>query len=371
MNVLSIGTDRKIFEEGSAVRQRMIEYGTLFDELHIIVFAKKSLGLTDQKIADNVWVYPTNSRNKIAYIIEAIKIGRKVMISRDFTSDDFVSAQDPFETGIAAYRIARIGGLQLQLQIHTDFLSPYFSQHSFLNKIRVVIARWLLPKADRIRVVSRRIAQSLESLNLQTKPMVLPILLNTKHVIGAKKQGIYMQFDIRILMASRFEPEKDFITALKAFKRVVNIYPKTGLIIIGQGSEQSTIESYIKNEHLENNVIVLPWQKDVAMFGASSDMFLLTSQYEGYGLALVEAALVQIPIVTTDVGIAGDILIHEKSALISPVGDSISVAENIVRLINNTQLRQDLVTQAYDAVRRNIITKKEEYLALYKKSFTG
>jgi glycosyltransferase involved in cell wall biosynthesis len=369
MKLISIGTDRKIFEEGSAVRQRMIEYGSLFDELHIIVFAKRSLGLSGQKISDNVWIYPTNSGNKIAYIIEAIKIGKQVVQSRGFRSGDFVTAQDPFETGLAAYRIARSRRLQLQLQIHTDFLSPYFAEHSRLNKIRVYIAKWLLPKAHKIRVVSQRIAESLKSFNLQTVPSVLPIFVDIKHMLGAKKQNMLLQFDTRILVASRLESEKDITTALTAFKRVVSIFPKTGLVIVGDGSERQHIESTIRELGLEQSVVLMPWQKDLASIQASVDIFLLTSQYEGYGLTLVEAALVNCPIVTTDVGIVGDILINEKSALVSPVGDALSIAERLVRLMKDKQLQQDLITEAYNAVRRNISTSKEEYLQKYKKTF--
>lgn len=44
MKILSIGSDRKVFEEGSAVRSRLLDYGRFVEEIHIIVFAKKSQG---------------------------------------------------------------------------------------------------------------------------------------------------------------------------------------------------------------------------------------------------------------------------------------------------------------------------------------
>ena len=43
MKVITIGTDRKIFEEGSAVRERMVEYGKLFEKLEVIVFSNRSM----------------------------------------------------------------------------------------------------------------------------------------------------------------------------------------------------------------------------------------------------------------------------------------------------------------------------------------
>src|SRR3989338_1039474 len=130
MNVLMISTDRKIFEDGSAVRSRMLEYGKLFDELHIIVFSKEK---NKTKISDNIFVYSTNSMSKFFYIINAVIIAKKFKI-------------------------------KLQLQIHTDFLSRYFIQKSLLNRLRVVVAKFLLPKTNCIRVASKRIADTLKTI---------------------------------------------------------------------------------------------------------------------------------------------------------------------------------------------------------------
>ena len=105
MKILSISTDRKIFEKNSESRERMIEYGKLFDEFHIVVFNKqitnKASQITNQKIAENVWIYPTNSRNKFFYIFDAYKIASEIA-----TNSWCVTGQDPYETGFVAWLIA-------------------------------------------------------------------------------------------------------------------------------------------------------------------------------------------------------------------------------------------------------------------------
>jgi protein RecA len=69
-----------MFEEDSAVRQRIVEYGKIFGEMHVIVFTLKSLELKAEslELSKNVWVYPTNSKNKFFYIFDAKKIGVNV-----------------------------------------------------------------------------------------------------------------------------------------------------------------------------------------------------------------------------------------------------------------------------------------------------
>ena len=114
--------------EGTEVRERMIKYGHLVEELHIIVFSKSSSDLLLQKISENTWVYPTNSFDRWFYVWSAVSIGKK-LLTKNYqlkTKDWLVTAQDPFETGLAGYRIAKRFKIGLQLQVHTDFLDPHF-----------------------------------------------------------------------------------------------------------------------------------------------------------------------------------------------------------------------------------------------------
>ena len=58
-----ISTDRLICRKRSAVSRRMIEYGNLFGELHIILFSVATNNLVAGQLSPNVWVYPTNASN--------------------------------------------------------------------------------------------------------------------------------------------------------------------------------------------------------------------------------------------------------------------------------------------------------------------
>ena len=64
---------------------------------------------------------------------------------------DVVTTQDPFECGLAGFLIARIFRARLHIQIHTDVMSPYFANESTLNRVRVLIAKFLIPRASGIR----------------------------------------------------------------------------------------------------------------------------------------------------------------------------------------------------------------------------
>jgi glycosyltransferase involved in cell wall biosynthesis len=346
MRILSIGIDKKVFQNDSSVRERIVEYGKLAEEMHIIVFTPKSLA-TNQQI-DNVFLYPTNSRNKFFYIFDAIKIGKKILKNNGAWA---IGAANPFECGFVAWRLAKKFKNLLYLQIHTDFLNNFFKKESFLNKIRVLTAKFLISRARAIRVVSQRIKNSLvfDFKISDSKITVLPIFVDIEKIknypINVDLHKKYPQFDFIILMASRLTKEKNLNLAIDAVKEMGD--KKTGLIIVGEGPE--------KRESLDN-IIFESWTDDLVSYYKTADLFLLTSNYEGYAMTLVEAAASGCKIISSDVGIAREILEEEN---IFKTGDKENLKAKILASRNN------MIKPA----RSLNFLSKEEYLKKYKEFY--
>ncbi|MCX6731767.1 MAG: glycosyltransferase [Candidatus Parcubacteria bacterium] len=347
-----ISTDKNIFNEDSGARQRMIEYGKLAEELYIIVFNLRS-SVVRQNFG-NVFIYPTNSKSRWFYICDAVKIGKKITATK---GQWLITSQDPFECGLAGWLISKIRKIPLQLQIHTDFLSPYFWEESILNKVRVFIAKFLIPRADCLRVVSERIKKS-----LKRDAFVLPIFVDVEKIrntpIKTNLHQKYPQFDFIILMASRLTKEKNISLAIEAVKEINNI--KVGLVIVGNGPEK-------ENYELCKNIIIEPWTDDLISYYKTADLFLLTSNYEGYGMTVVEAMAAGCPVIMTDVGLANKVLVDKKDGLVIPVGDKEKLIEAILNLIKNPELRADLIRNFQKIM--NFWPKKEDYLKAYRDSW--
>lgn len=363
MNILSISSDRKLFEAGSAVRSRTLEYGRLVDELHIIVFAKRSLGFREESFPPNIFLYPTNSHTRWGYIPHAILQARK--LKHRGVHIDVVTAQDPFEAGLAGFFIARIFGAKLHLQVHTDFMSPYFAKESFTNHARVMIAKFLLSHADAVRVVSERIKKSLVHIVKSSTPVaILPIFVDMfmSHNVSSETmlKKKYPQFDLHIVMASRLSPEKNISLALKAMRGVVADHPKVGLIIVGSGPEEAPLKELTKKLNLMRNVMFEGWQEDLGSYFSAADAFLLTSNYEGYGMVVAEALAAGCPVVMTDVGVAGEVVHNGENGLVVPVGDREALVRAVMRVVSGgVKLK----------INPPKLPTKEEYLAAYKKSW--
>lgn len=362
MKILSISSDRKVFEPGSAVRARLLEYGRLVGEIHVIVFAKRSAGFCEESFPPNIFLHPTNSLGKFSHIFSAIFCALK--LKRRGVTVDVVTTQDPFEAGLAGYIIARIFRARLHIQIHTDVMSPYFANESLINRVRVLFAKILLPRANAVRVVSERIKKSIEGVVRGGTPVeVLPIFVDAHIKMEQPANDFkkkYPQFNKIILVASRLSREKNIEGAIRAMQAVARAHPKAGLIIAGEGPLEEKLKKLVTELGLEGNIIFEGWQDDLFGYYKSADVFVLSSNYEGYGMTVVEALLAGCPVIMTDVGCAGEAIKDRQNGLIVPVGAPQALAGAIEQVLGGKVKLE---------VKTPVLPTKEEYLAGYKKSW--
>ncbi|MBF8280975.1 MAG: Glycos transf 1 protein [Candidatus Magasanikbacteria bacterium] len=365
VKILMIGTDRAIFEEGSEVRRRMIEYGKLFDELRIIVFSRRQHGLKEIKISDRVRAYPTNSVSRFLYINDARKLADR--LGKEGFQPTVVSSQDPFECGLAAWKIARAVGAKLHLQIHTDPFSTFFSAESLLNRVRVRLARFLISRSAAVRVVSERVRRSLIDLHqrklLKRLPpiTVLPIFVDIEKIksapITVNLKEKYSQFDFIALTVGRLTKEKNISLIIRALAEVVRSNPRAGLIIVGDGPERTRLGALAQELKCAQNVRFEGQINELASYYKTSDLFVLASNYEGYGRAVIEAQAADIPVVMTDVGVAGEEIKNDENGLIVPVSDQNALSAALRKLIEKKIILRPTLSK---------MISKEEYLQKYR-----
>lgn len=371
MRVLSIGTDITALDPSSTLSRRLIEYGSLVEELHIVIYTDKSVSDGRVSISSNVFVYPTVSGARRGFFRDAHRIGSAILKNEKSGHSWLISAQDPFETALAGYRLKRRFGHPLQIQVHTDFLSPHFRNESVKNWYRTFLGKRMIRRADCVRVVSNRVKQSIvrEKIVRPNIPItILPIFVDKKYAVAAVPERGSSVFknslvggSAMVLMVSRLTREKNIPLALRAIRSLGDRF-RAKLVIVGDGPEKEKLEKLARP--LGNKVVFVSWQSNLEPYYSFADVFLNTSNYEGYGRTIVEASLAGLPIVTTDVGCAGEIVLEGESAVILPVGDEKRLAEAIADCLENPDR---LATLRAGAIRvSSRIGDKEDYLKTYK-----
>jgi len=167
--------------------------------------------------------------------------------------------------------------------------------------------------------------------------------------------------EIAIGIVGRLVPIKNHELFLRALKIVSKKTTKQiRAFIIGDGEERMKIEQIaiflglkFNNQNLqEKNILTFTgWIKEIDISNAGMDIIALTSNNEGTPVSLIEAQAGGKPIVSTNVGGIQNIVIKNETALLSAVGDENTFAENLLRLIESNELRNQFSKKGNEFVR--------------------
>jgi len=140
---------------------------------------------------------------------------------------------------------------------------------------------------------------------------------------------------------------KDYFTFVKTAKRLVAQGTGAHFFIIGgDGGEQQAIEQFITKQNLEKHITLTGFRKDIPYILPEIDILLFTSKEEGLGTTLLDAFSAGVPVVATAGGGIPELVRHEETGLLAPVGDAEKLSTFVQRLLADPALRQRLSKEA-------------------------
>jgi glycosyltransferase involved in cell wall biosynthesis len=159
------------------------------------------------------------------------------------------------------------------------------------------------------------------------------------------------------------------MTLLQAFDRVTGVSPAWRLLLFGEGSERSKLESFA-NSHPEwrNRVSFLGSSDRVAEMLNAMDAYVLPSISEGISNSLLEAMATALPVIATATGGNPEVVVDGESGLLFPVGDAEHLAEILINLRAEVEQRTQLGQRALRRVREHfsIESMVRNYAQLYE-----
>jgi len=338
MKILMLSTDPAIAVAGSDVQKRMQEYAGLFDELHVVTIHASHSTIQN----DNLFVYPVSGR------FGMYKRGKGLCQHMKF---DVITTQSPDEIGLIGWLLARKFHIPFQVQIHTDIFSPWYRDGSWKEYIRFLISRFLIPRANCLRVVSERIKRSLS----HTLISVLPIYTDTSRFLNAERDPKiderFRDYDFKMISVGRFvDKEKNFTMLIEMMREFISVCPRVLLVLVGDGVDKKKYEVLIAKYKLEKYVTIESLVHNLPSFLKSFDLFLSSSNYEGWGRVVIEAMAAGLPVVMTDVGLAGEVLRNGENGIVVPVGDRKTMLEACTFIFRNPEKRKEFMTRGREAI---------------------
>jgi glycosyltransferase involved in cell wall biosynthesis len=146
----------------------------------------------------------------------------------------------------------------------------------------------------------------------------------------------------RVVCVAHLRPQKDHAMLLRAFAQVVDRVPDAHLLLVGGDSDASyrdQLKTLAAALHLDAHVTMMGQLDDVAAVLAQCDVGVLSSESEGFPLALIEYGHAELATVATDVGQCAEILDHGRAGRVVPHGNATTMADALVHFLTNADER--------------------------------
>ncbi len=339
------------------VIERHKKYGEFCDVLNIIVMCNQ--GYQAQKLSEKVFVWPTNSKNKLYYVNDAIKKAKQINNESGF---DLIVCQDPFLTGWAGLSIKRKFGVKLLIHFHGDFWNnKNWLKEKWHNIFLLILSRKIAKKADGIRAVSRAIKNKLIKNKIdKNKIRVIPTPVNLGRFLTFN-QGRVDELKEKyphknILFVGRLEKVKNLKWFLDVFRQIQqDKHFKVNFLVIGDGSLKLELVKKSENLGLKNSVRFIGQVEpdDLANYYHLADIVVLLSTSESFGKVLIEAAIAGKPCVASATTGAKEIIQDKKTGFIVPINDKEKMKERIVALLRDENLAQKMGENAKKYAQEN------------------
>jgi glycosyltransferase involved in cell wall biosynthesis len=269
---------------------------------------------------------------------------------------DVVHGLDVYSSmALMAIRFARRHRIPCVLTCHTvmDSLFLIFWQR---------LGGWAfrLRRADRLIAVSRSAAHFSQSLGFPEKIItVVPngvdlSCFNGEIDASLMRKELGIGDEPLVVTASRLIRRKTPALLILAFARVLKVVPDAKLVIAGSGREEDNLSRQIKSLNITNSVFMVGGlsKEKVAQLLAAADVFALPSKVESFGLALLEASAVGVPIVCSNSGGVPEVFQDGFNALLYPPGDDNAMAKAIICLIQDEELAKKISANAVETASR-------------------
>ncbi len=156
--------------------------------------------------------------------------------------------------------------------------------------------------------------------------------------------------DLIVGMVSCFKPQKSPQDFIKLAFLINKVSPNVKFLLVGDGILRRSIERSIDKFNLQDCVILAGWRWDIPKILAVIDIFVLTSLWEGLPIAALEAMASSKPIIATNTGGIGEVIVEGKSGFLVPPGDMLKMSERLAVLLKDKNLRAQMGQNARESL---------------------
>lgn len=243
------------------------------------------------------------------------------------------------------------------------------------SKLLIKLCNKVYPLADSIVCQSKVIENYFLEQNSKSKTTVIANPINEECI---NKKDISKR-QKKIVAVGRLNNQKNYDLLIDAFSDIEKDYPNHKLEIYGQGPEKNRLQNKIDNLGLSDKVLLMGTRQNVMQHVADAELYVMSSDFEGFPNALAEAMASGIPVISTNfpTGVAKELIKDNENGYVVPVRDRKKLSDAMMKILskesvqnvmskNNKKLREQLnvnnITNRWEGLFIEVIEKEKAYV---------
>ena len=227
--------------------------------------------------------------------------------------------------------------------------------------------------SDSVTAVSESLKQdTLRLFDIKTEINVIPNFIDVKKLDAKEKpceRSLLAPTNDKIIThISNFRPLKRIQDVITVFEKISS-QVSSRLLMVGEGPEKAEAMAYVNKNGLNEKVLFLGNSNEIDKILCYSDLFLLPSEMESFGLVALEAMANEVPVISSNAGGLSEVNKHGVTGFLSEIGDVTSMAENALELLLDDDKLKQFKKQAKEQAQLfDIDVVVKQYEAIYQKA---
>lgn len=307
-------------------------------EVHFISYA---LPFRLTKYIENIFFHEvdTTSYPLFEFPFYALSLASKMCEVAEFEKLDLLHVHYAIPHAISAFlakQIVKNKKLKVTTTLHGTDITLVGLEPSFLP-----LVKFSIEQSDGVTAVSRFLKEkTLTNYYIEKEIDIIPNFVDTEIFKKVSiddcsfKKRIAPNNEKILVHTSNFRVVKRVNDVIKIFNSVQKEIPSK-LLLVGDGPDRFECERLVRELNLADNVKFLGKQDGLVEILSSSDLFLIPSQSESFGLAALEAMACGLPVISSSVGGLPELVKHNECGFISEIGDTDRMAKYSLDLLTN------------------------------------
>ncbi len=306
-------------------------------EVHFISYA---LPFRLNQYVENIFFHEveTSSYPLFEFPLYSLALASKMVEVAEFENLDLLHVHYAIPHATSAYLAKQMlngkRDLKIITTLHGTDITLVGLEPSFLP-----LVKFSIDQSDGVTAVSRFLKEKTITNYLCDKEIkVIPNFVDTDlykpKLNGEFKKHIAEENEKVLVHTSNFRVVKRVADTIKIFEKIHDKIPSK-LILVGDGPDRSECERLCRQKGLEDKVKFLGKQDALVEILTSSDIFLIPSQSESFGLAALEAMACGLPVISSSVGGLPELIRHNETGFIAEIGDIDRMAKYTLELLTN------------------------------------